>query len=66
MLWSAQVHAELSDGAFDVTVGPVVRLWRRARKEGKLPEADELRAALPMGDNRIRRGLKALKAAGRL
>ncbi|MHB8902132.1 MAG: FAD:protein FMN transferase, partial [Thermoguttaceae bacterium] len=29
--------SELSDGAFDVTIGPVVRLWRRARREEVLP-----------------------------
>jgi len=35
----AQAHAiaEASDGAFDVTVGPLVRLWREARAEGRLP-----------------------------
>lgn len=27
-----------SDGAFDITVGPVVRLWRRARRLHKFPE----------------------------
>ena len=26
-----------SDGAFDVTVGPYVKLWRRARRENELP-----------------------------
>jgi thiamine biosynthesis lipoprotein len=34
-----------SDGAFDVTVGPVVKLWRRARREKKFPAANELAAA---------------------
>src|SRR5438067_5985742 len=29
VLSKAQEVAKLSDGAFDVTVGPVVRLWRR-------------------------------------
>lgn len=32
-----QVHAE-TDGAFDITVGPLVRLWR----EGRTPTDDEL------------------------
>src|SRR5262249_23068310 len=31
VLARAQEVSRLSDGAFDVTVGPVVRLWRRAR-----------------------------------
>ena len=40
--------SEKSDGAFDVTVGPVVRLWRRARKAGRLPDPDELKKALAL------------------
>src|SRR5262249_22530027 len=31
-----------SDGAFDVTVGPLVRLWRAARKRGELPSAKDI------------------------
>ena len=34
-----------SDGAFDVTVGPMVRLWRKARRERKLPDAAALAEA---------------------
>lgn len=34
-----------TDGAFDVTVGPVVSLWRRARREKKLPDPMELAEA---------------------
>ena len=37
--------AKLSDGAFDITVGPVVRLWRRARRTQHLPTTDELAKA---------------------
>lgn len=37
--------AERTEGAFDVTVAPVVLLWRQARKERKLPAPDALRAA---------------------
>lgn len=32
-------------GAFDVTVGPVVRLWRVARKENRLPDPAEIAKA---------------------
>jgi FAD:protein FMN transferase len=46
VLWAAQNLAVRSDGAFDVTVGPVVRLWRRARRQRALPEPDRLGAAL--------------------
>jgi thiamine biosynthesis lipoprotein len=34
-----------SEGAFDVTVGPVVRLWRLARRTQKLPDPAKLAAA---------------------
>jgi thiamine biosynthesis lipoprotein len=41
----AQEVAQRTDGAFDVTIGPVVRLWRLARRTQRLPPADELAAA---------------------
>jgi thiamine biosynthesis lipoprotein len=44
--------AELSDGAFDITIGPLIRLWRRSRKELKLPTPDELRDAKALVDYR--------------
>lgn len=34
-----------TDGAFDITVGPLVRLWRRARRERELPTTERLTAA---------------------
>src|SRR4051812_42389450 len=40
--------SEKSGGAFDITVGPVVRLWRRARKVGRLPDPEELKKALAL------------------
>jgi FAD:protein FMN transferase len=45
VLWRAQAVAEQSDGAFDITVGPVVRLWRRARRLHEMPSQDKLREA---------------------
>ena len=42
----SQEIARLSDGAFDVTLGPVIRLWRAARKAKRLPAEDERRRAL--------------------
>ena len=42
VLLDAQTLAERSDGAFDVTIGPVVRLWRRARRREELPPANIL------------------------
>jgi thiamine biosynthesis lipoprotein len=37
-----------SDGAFDVTVGPIVDLWRVARRKKEAPDPDRLRAALAL------------------
>jgi len=38
ILARSQELARLTDGAFDITVGPVVRLWRRARRTGQMPD----------------------------
>ena len=46
VLAKAEEMSKASDGAFDVTVGPVVQLWRHARRTQQLPEKDELAAAL--------------------
>lgn len=45
VLERAQTFSVQTDGSFDVTVGPLVQLWRRARKEGKLPDSVELERA---------------------
>jgi thiamine biosynthesis lipoprotein len=37
-----QKVAEATDGAFDVTVGPVIQLWRKARKSKTLPDTAAL------------------------
>lgn len=37
VLERAQALAKRTDGAFDITVGPLVNLWRRARRTKKLP-----------------------------
>lgn len=46
VLEKAQRIAELSDGAFDITCGNVVRLWRRARRQRELPPPDRLTDAM--------------------
>ncbi len=46
VLWRAQRLAEQTDGAFDVTVGPIVKLWRRARRSKEFPPAPRLAEAL--------------------
>jgi thiamine biosynthesis lipoprotein len=45
VLSRAQEVSRLSGGAFDVSVGPVVRLWRRARRTGQLPDPEKLARA---------------------
>lgn len=45
VLERAQRFSAATDGAFDVTVGPFVNLWRKARREGRLPRADLLATA---------------------
>ncbi|MGI8634746.1 MAG: FAD:protein FMN transferase [Segetibacter sp.] len=34
----SQKACEQTKGAFDITMGPIIRLWRKARKEKKFPE----------------------------
>lgn len=46
VLSRAQKIAAETDGAFDITVGPCVSLWRKARREKKLPRADLLAETL--------------------
>ena len=38
--------AQESEGSYDISMGPVVKLWRKARKEQRLPDADSLQIAL--------------------
>ncbi len=45
VLSQAQETSRISDGAFDVTVGPVVRLWRQARRTQRMPDPEKLAAA---------------------
>lgn len=45
ILLEARAFATSTDGAFDVTVGPLVQLWRVAGERGTLPSAAELALA---------------------
>jgi FAD:protein FMN transferase len=50
---SKEIH-ERTGGAFDVTIAPVGRLWRRARRERKLPEPETLaRARALVGSDKM-------------
>jgi len=46
LLQRSQQLAAASDGAFDVTLGPVVRLWREARRTRRLPTDADRAAAM--------------------
>ncbi len=51
----ALTFSQRSDGAFDMTVGPYVRLWRRARRTGVLPSPELLvRARQSVGYRNVR------------
>jgi FAD:protein FMN transferase len=45
VLAASQKLAVETGGAFDVTLGPVIRLWRQARQDHRLPDAAALQAA---------------------
>ncbi|MCC6460363.1 MAG: FAD:protein FMN transferase, partial [Saprospiraceae bacterium] len=45
ILRRARRFSRASDGAFDVTVGALTRLWRRARHQQELPDPARLAAA---------------------
>lgn len=56
ILARAQEVARKTDGAFDVTVGPIIRLWRKARRTRQLPSAADIKKALErVGYEKIRR-----------
>ena len=59
VLARAQTLARESGGAFDVTAGPVIRLWREARRTGVPPAVNALAAASYVPSN----GWPALGAA---
>jgi thiamine biosynthesis lipoprotein len=54
VLARSHVMYDRSGGAFDVTVGPVVRLWRRARRDRKMPAPELLdKARALVGSNQM-------------
>src|SRR5438270_6131047 len=55
VLSRAQEVSRRSGGAFDVTVGPVVRLWRLSRRTQRLPDPEKLaRARALVGYRNVR------------
>lgn len=46
VLEKAMAMCVSTDGAFDITMAPVLEIWQRAAKSGKAPQAEELASAL--------------------
>jgi len=60
ILQEAQRITKLTDGTFDVTIGPVVRRWRRARRAEALPSPEQLaRARASVGWQKLELDSKA-------
>ena len=53
VLKRARQISEASGGAFDVTIGPLSRLWRRARRRRRLPSPERSEEALQRVDYRL-------------
>ena len=49
VLAASQELAAATGGAFDVTQGPVIRLWREARRTSRVPDAAALKEAASRG-----------------
>ncbi|WP_425446466.1 FAD:protein FMN transferase [Dethiothermospora halolimnae] len=43
-------YSELSKGYFDITVGPIVKLWNIGSDDARVPTKDEIKATLPKVD----------------
>lgn len=52
VLERAKYFSQLTDGAFDVSVGPLIRVWRAARRRKELPTAEEIATAKAAVDSR--------------
>jgi thiamine biosynthesis lipoprotein len=62
VLRTAQLLAERTNGAFDISIGPVVRLWRTARQTKQMPDPSALSAAMQLvGYRHIHLGERILR-----
>lgn len=46
VLHTSEEAARLSNGVFDITIGKLTHLWRKARQQQKIPDEAEIREAL--------------------
>ncbi|MEL1134774.1 FAD:protein FMN transferase [Desulfitobacterium sp. THU1] len=51
VLEKAKYFSELSQGKFDITVGPIVKLWNIGFPDARVPGKDEITKALPLVDH---------------
>jgi FAD:protein FMN transferase len=59
ILMKSKSAYEISKGSFDITLGPVTRLWRRARKENIFPSSESVREKLALtGFNKMNIDIK--------
>ncbi|PHV69446.1 thiamine biosynthesis protein ApbE [Sporanaerobium hydrogeniformans] len=45
-------YGELTEGAFDITIGPLVELWHIGFEDARVPEPSEIKDTLPLIDYR--------------
>lgn len=48
MMKTAVAYSKLSDGAFDITVGPLIKLWGIGTDQERIPKKSEIDKALPL------------------
>jgi thiamine biosynthesis lipoprotein len=72
VLAASRALSERSDGAFDITVGPMVKLWRKSRRSRVRPSESEIATAKGLVGNHlievdpVRRSVKLAKAGMQL
>jgi thiamine biosynthesis lipoprotein len=53
VIQQAQTVSQLTNGAFDITIGALTQLWRRAARQKELPDKQRLKAALSVTNYRL-------------
>ena len=48
MIQASIKYSKLSDGAFDITLGPIINLWDIGTDNERLPKDEEIKAKLPL------------------
>ena len=48
MIKTSLEYSELSDGAFDITLGPIINLWGIGTENERLPSDEEIKGKLPL------------------